>query len=342
MSTPAATSDQPLLRVRHLSKRFPVKLGLFKKGAVSAVDAVSFDVATGETLGIVGESGCGKSTTASLVLRLIEPDEGKVLFEGADTRQMVGPAQKAFRRGMQMVFQDPYSSVNPRMSIGENIGYPLKIHGFGRQEIRERTADLLEQVGLHLNHASYFPHQLSGGQLQRANIARALALQPRLVICDEPLSALDKSIQAQALNLLEDLQNQLQLTYIFVSHDLNVVEYFSDRILVMYLGQVVESCSSDELYRNPLHPYTKVLLGSIPKSDPDERRLPEPGQRRASRPSRPPERLPLPPRCAHAMEICAAERPALRITTADHAVACHLFETPGEVPTTPIGAAAPV
>jgi peptide/nickel transport system ATP-binding protein len=224
------------------------------------------------------------------------------------------------------VFQDPYSSVNPRMSIGENIGYPLKVHGLPRQQIRERTAELLQQVGLHLNHASYFPHQLSGGQLQRVNIARALALQPRLVICDEPLSALDKSIQAQALNLLEDLQEQLQLTYIFVSHDLNVVEYFSDRVLVMYLGQIVEACSSDELYREPLHPYSRVLLGSIPNSDPDQRGRSESPCGELPSPLDPPSGCRFRTRCPHAMPICASERPPLRLASAQHAVACHLYD----------------
>src|SRR5919112_971997 len=215
---------EPILRVSGLHKTFPVKLGFFKRGAVSAVDGVTFDVYPGETLGIGGESGCGKSTTARLVLRLIDSDSGEVLFDGVDVRTLRGAGLKQMYRGVQMVFQDPY-----------------------------------------------FPHQMSGGQLQRVNIARALALEPKLVICDEPVSALDKSIQAQVLNLLKDLQHELNLTYVFISHDLNVVEYMSDRVMVMYLGQVVEACSSEKLYREPLHPYTRVLLSSIPKTDPDER-----------------------------------------------------------------------
>src|SRR5918995_32032 len=259
---------EPILQVSGLHKQFPVKLGLFKRGAVSAVDGVSFDVYPGETLGIVGESGCGKSTTARLILRLIDPTAGEIMFDGQDARSL---NRLIMYRGIQMVFQDPYSSVNPRMSIGENIAFPMKVHGFDSDTMRDRVATLLRQVGLHPNHASYFPHQMSGGQLQRVNIARALALEPKLVICDEPVSALDKSIQAQVLNLLKDLQQELNLTYIFISHDLNVVEYMSDRVLVMYLGQVVESCSSEKLYREPLHPYTRVLLSSIPKTNPDER-----------------------------------------------------------------------
>ena len=321
--TVAPDRSQPLLTVASLKKTFPVKLGMFKRGLISAVDGVSFDVYQGETLGIVGESGCGKSTTARLILRLIERDSGDVLFDNVEVRDL---KRQTMYRGIQMVFQDPYSSVNPRMSIGENIAFPMKVHGYAADYIRERTATLLRQVGLHPNHASYFPHQMSGGQLQRVNIARALALEPKLIICDEPVSALDKSIQAQVLNLLKDLQEQLNLTYIFISHDLNVVEYMSNRVLVMYLGQVVEACSSEELYREPLHPYTRVLLASIPKTDPDERTISEPVSGEIPSPLNPPSGCRFRTRCAHAMDVCATARPELLQPSPGHAVACYLYE----------------
>src|SRR5688572_15839026 len=290
---------EPILQVSGLHKQFPVKLGLFKRGAVSAVDGVSFDVYPGETLGIVGESGCGKSTTARLILRLIDPTSDEIMLDGQNVHSM---NRLIMYRGIQMVFQDPYSSVNPRMSIGENIAFPMKVHGFDTDQMRERVGTLLRQVGLHPNHASYFPHQMSGGQLQRVNIARALALEPKVVICDEPVSALDKSIQAQVLNLLKDLQQELKLTYIFISHDLNVVEYMSDRVLVMYLGHVVESCSSEELYRNPLHPYTRVLLSSIPKTDPDARVSHEQVSGEIPSPLNPPSGCRFRTRCPSAMD----------------------------------------
>lgn len=322
----AARAEVPLLSVQHLSKRFPVKLGLWRRGAVSAVDDVSFDVVAGETLGIVGESGCGKSTTVRLVLRLLEPDAGLVEFDGRDVRALRGRDLLAMRRRAQMVFQDPYSSLNPRMSVGENVAFPLKIHGFPRATARARTAELLEQVGLHANHASYFPHQLSGGQLQRVNIARALALEPRLVMCDEPVSALDKSIQAQVLNLLQDLQERLGLTYVFISHDLNVVEYISDRVLVMYMGQVVEACPADELYRDPRHPYTRLLLSSIPKLAPRHGVDDEAASGELPSPLDPPSGCRFRTRCPHAMAVCTVERPAPRRVSPSHEVACHLYE----------------
>ncbi|GAC1325237.1 MAG: dipeptide ABC transporter ATP-binding protein [Chloroflexota bacterium] len=318
-----------LLNVRGLTKRFPVKLGFRSTGYVSAVDDVSFDVEMGESLGIVGESGCGKSTTARLLVGLVQADAGEVVFDGQNVKAMNGAERKGFRRQMQMVFQDPYAALNPRMSIGENVAFPLMVHGVPTAKRRERTAELLDAVGLHAHHASYFPHQLSGGQLQRVNIARALALSPKLVVCDEPVSALDKSIQAQVLNLLEDLQERLGLTYLFISHDLNVVEYVSDWVLVMYLGQVVEFCRSDELYRSPLHPYTRVLLSSIPSVDPTQRRTPEPITGEIPSPLNPPSGCRFRTRCPMAMDICAVERPVARYPSADHAVACHLYE--GEV-----------
>jgi len=324
-STPTY-ANTPLLRVRDLRKEFKVRLGFRKAGVVSAVDGVSFSIAAGQTLGIVGESGCGKSTTARLLLGLLDADGGTVEFEGREVAWANRLARQRLRRRMQMVFQDPYSSLNPRMSIRENIGFPMKVHGYRKQVRAERVATLLEQVGLHRNHASYFPHQLWGGQRQRVNIARALALEPQLVVCDEAVSALDKSIQAQVLNLLKDLQQQMQLTYLFISHDLNVVEYMSDRVVVMYLGQVVETCSSQELYRNPLHPYTRALLSAIPKLDPDATTVPLLLAGEVPSPINPPSGCRFRTRCPHAMAVCGTERPALRGPAPDHAVACYLYE----------------
>ncbi|MBV8715597.1 MAG: ATP-binding cassette domain-containing protein [Chloroflexi bacterium] len=321
------SARQSLLSVRKLRKQFPVHLGFRRTGMVSAVDDVEFDVQAGDTLGIVGESGCGKSTTARLILGLVKPDAGEIAFDSEHLNALAGRERKAIKRGMQMVFQDPLGSVNPRMSIGENIGFPLRVHGYSAQQIRNRTSQLLEQVGLHPHHASYFPHQLSGGQLQRVNTARALALEPKLIICDEPVSALDKSIQAQVLNLLLDLQQQLGLTYVFISHDLNVVEYVSDYVAVMYLGQVVEQCSSDELYRNPLHPYTRVLLSSIPQVDPEARRTSAPVTGDIPSALNPPSGCRFRTRCPLAMDVCAVERPVIRHPTAGHAVACHLYDS---------------
>lgn len=325
-STPTY-GKQYLLEAREIKKAFPVKLGMGRKGVVSAVDNVSFKVSPGETLGIVGESGCGKSTTARLLLGLLPLDGGEVGFEGQNTATFDRLTRKKLRRQMQMVFQDPYSSLNPRMSIKENISFSMKVHGVSRAEQAERTATLLEQVGLHRNHASYFPHQMSGGQRQRVNIARALALHPKLVICDEAVSALDKSIQAQVLNLLKDLQQELDLTYLFISHDLNVVEYMSDRVVVMYLGQVVETCSSEELYKNPLHPYTRALLSAIPKLDPDSTTISLPISGEIPSPLNPPSGCRFRTRCPMAMEICATERPLLQDVESGHQAACYLYST---------------
>src|SRR5262245_14587911 len=322
---PATQTPSPvLLRVDGLRKRFSVRTGLYSKAYVSAVDNVSFTVETGTTLGIVGETGCGKSTTARIVLGLIEPDAGTVAFEGVDVQTLTGPRRKTLRRNMQMVFQDPYAALNPRKSIGESIAFPLRVHGYAKAEQRERTEMLLHQVGLHPHHASYYPHQMSGGQRQRVNIARALALEPRLVIADEAVSALDKSVQAQVLNLLTDLQERLQLTYIFISHDLNVVQYMSDRVLAMYLGQIVEQCTTEALYAEPLHPYTKALLASIPDVNPDQ--LPAaPLEGEIPSPLSPPSGCRFRTRCAAAMPVCAAARPTLLQERPGHFVACHLY-----------------
>src|SRR5262245_36895930 len=318
------TGSSVLLSVERLYKRFPVRIGLYSKAYVSAVDNVSFTVEASTTLDIVGESGCGKSTTARLVLGLLAPDAGTVMFENLDVQTLTGPRQKTLRRNMQMVFQDPYSTLNPRMSISESITFPLRVHGYSKSEQRERMKRLLDQVGLHPNHASYYPHQMSDGQRQRVNIARALALEPRLVIADEAMSALDKSVQAQVLNLLTDLQERLKLTYIFISHDLNVVQYVSDRVLVMYLGQVVEHCTPEALYTKPLHPYTKVLLASIPDVNPDQ---PPATAFEGEIPSAlsPPSGCRFRTRCATAMPICTVERPPLIQERPGHFVACHLY-----------------
>jgi oligopeptide/dipeptide ABC transporter ATP-binding protein len=331
-----------LLRVEDLTKRFPVSMGFRKKAYVSAADGVTFDVRAGTTVGIVGESGCGKSTAARLVLGLIEPDSGTVAFDGVDVRTLSRGRRRALRRDMQMVFQDPYSALNPRMSVGDSIAFPMRVHGASKEAARERSALLLRQVGLHPNHASYYPHQMSGGQRQRVNIARALALEPRLVIADEAVSALDKSVQAQVLNLLKDLQHELGLTYMFISHDLNVVQYMSDRVVVMYLGQVVEECASVELYEHPLHPYTQALLGSVGDVDPDQ----PPGPRLEGEipsPLDPPSGCRFRTRCPMAMQICAEERPAVREPSPGHFVACHLFEegSPAPAPASS-GSATPV
>jgi peptide/nickel transport system ATP-binding protein len=315
----------PLLDVRDLTKAFPVRLGLGRTAYLSAVDQVSFEVAAGTTMGVVGESGCGKSTLARLILGLVEADSGEIKIEqrAVDWRKNAG--RKELRRNLQMVFQNPYSSLNPRSSIGEIIAFPLRAHGVGGAEIAERTANLLEQVGLHANHASYYPHQLSGGQRQRVNIARALALHPKLVICDEAVAALDKSVQAQVLNLLQDLQQSHGLTYLFISHDLNVVEYMSDRVSVMYLGQIVETADADQLYRRPLHPYTQALLASSPTLEPglslDDHLL------EGELPSalNPPSGCRFRTRCPHAMPICSNLRPRLQELDTGHQVACHLY-----------------
>lgn len=326
-----------LLEVKGVSKRFPVRTGPFTKQYVSAVDGLTFSVKRGTTVGIVGESGCGKSTAARLILGLLDLDEGSVVFEGSRVGGMGNEAQtrrdpRRIRRNMQMVFQDPHSALNPRASIGEIIAFPMKVHRFPKQEREERTRWLLEQVGLHGNHASYYPHQMSGGQRQRVNIARALALSPKLVVCDEAVSALDKSVQAQVLNLLKDLQQELSLTYVFISHDLNVVQYMSDEVLVMYLGQAAEMTSSENLYANPLHPYTRALLASIPRLEEDGAAPPAtpPLEGELPSPLDPPSGCRFRTRCPMAMEVCSQVRPEMVEAAPGHRVACHLYSTGSE------------
>ena len=321
---PELQPERPLLKVFRLSKEFPVRMGITKRAAVSAVDDVSFDVMKGSTVGIVGESGCGKSTVARLVLGLLSPDHGDVIFEGHNITNLIGHERKTFTREMQMIFQDPYSALNPRSTIGESIAFPMKIHGVGRKEAQERSAELLTKVGLSKAHASYYPHQMSGGQRQRVNIARALALNPKLVIADEAVSALDKSVQAQVLNLLLDLQESLGLTYLFISHDLNVVQYISSRVIVMYLGQVVEDCESSELYARPLHPYPQALLASIPDVDPDQAETSVALEGEIPSPLNPPSGCRFRTRCPIAEARCAESRPVLKSAGEGHMVACHL------------------
>ena len=321
-----------LLEVEGLVKHFPVKGGAF--GGVSAhvraVDGLDFQVNDGETLALVGESGCGKSTVGRLVLRLIEPSAGKVRFEGDDLLALDGEQMRARRRRLQVIFQDPYASLNPRMTVGAMLGEPLFLHGLAKDVAarRKRVGELLELVGLRPEHARRYPHEFSGGQRQRIGIARALALDPALIICDEPVSALDVSIQAQVVNLFQELQERLGLTYIFIAHDLAVVRHISHRIAVMYLGRIVEIAPRGELYAKPLHPYTQALLAAIPIPDPEVE---------ASRPQqiitgevpsamRPPPGCRFHTRCPQVMDVCKSVDPPMRDMGGGRAVACHLYE----------------
>ncbi len=321
----------PLLQVRDLVKRFPVRGGLFGRvtGEVRAVDGVSFDVGEGETLGLVGESGCGKTTTGRSILRLVEPTSGQVTFAGEDVRAARPRALRALRRRMQVVFQDPYSSLNPRLTVGSMLGEALEIHGIARgAAARERIARLLLDVGLLPEHSARYPHEFSGGQRQRIGIARALAVEPRFVVLDEPVSALDVSIQAQIVNLLRDLQRRHGLAYLFVAHDLAVVEHVSDRVAVMYLGRIVEHAPKAALYAAARHPYTQALLAAIPVADPARRGSRSLPQGDVPSPARPPSGCHFHPRCPLAvrcggLERCRSEVPVLREVAPGHSVACH-------------------
>lgn len=316
-----------LLSVENLKKYFPIKGGVFQKtlGYVRAVDGVSFFLNRGESLGLVGESGCGKSTTARALLRLIEPTEGTVLFGGKDVCALPQEELRQLRRDMQIVFQDPYASLDPRRSVGQIIGEPLDVFDVcsNRHEREERIAYLLKEVGLQPEHAWRYPHEFSGGQRQRIGIARALALNPKLIIGDEPVSALDVSIQAQIINLLEDIQRDFGLSYIIIAHDLAVVEHICDRIAVMYLGRIVESAPDVELYTNPKHPYTQALLSAVPEPDPDIRkeRIILTGD--VPSPSSPPQGCHFHTRCSARQEICSVNAPGLVDIGDDHYVACH-------------------
>ncbi|WP_442604543.1 ABC transporter ATP-binding protein [Paenibacillus sp. KN14-4R] len=321
--------DQQLLTVNHLKKYFPIKGGILGRevGQCKAVDDVSFSVKKGETLGLVGESGCGKSTTGRAILRLIEPTAGQVMFQGKDVTQMTDDQLRRARRDMQMVFQDPFASLNPRHSVGRILEEPMIVHQIGSsKERKERVMHLLDVVGLDASHVRRYPHQFSGGQRQRIGIARALAVHPQLIIADEPVSALDVSVQSQVLNLMQDLQKEFDLTYIFIAHDLGVVKHISDRVGVMYLGRLVELTNKDKLYDNPKHPYTQALLSAVPTIDPDgDRRERIILQGDVPSPANAPAGCAFHTRCSHAMEICRAVRPALQDTGSEHFVACHLY-----------------
>ena len=325
-----------LLRVENLRKYFPIRRGVFQRhvGDVKAVDGVSFDVYRGETLGLVGESGCGKTTTGRTIIRLYEPTDGQVDFEGVDLASIKGRQLRQMRRKMQMVFQDPYASLSPRMSVLGIVGEPLEVHHVARgNERKERVAELLEIVGMDPAFMNRYPHEFSGGQRQRIGLARALALNPDLIICDEPISALDVSIQAQVVNLLEELQDRLGLTYIFIAHDLSMVRHISDRVAVMYLGKIVELTGRDTLYSNPLHPYTQALLSAVPVPDPfiEEKRQRIILQGDLPSPANPPVGCNFSTRCPVAIDTCFEAEPELVEVAGGHQCACYLvqpFERP--------------
>jgi oligopeptide/dipeptide ABC transporter ATP-binding protein len=323
----SSNGAKPLVDVQNLKKYFPIRKGLLQRevARVHAVDDVTFAVREGETLGLVGESGCGKSTLGRTIVRLLDPTEGSVAFQGRDISKLGARSLRPLRREMQMVFQDPYASLNPRKRVGSIIGTPLKIHGVPKDERRQRVQELLETVGLSPEHYNRFPHEFSGGQRQRIGVARALALHPKLIVADEPVSALDVSIQSQMLNLLDDLQKELSLTYIFIAHDLGVVRHVSDRIAVMYLGKLVELSPAEELYQRPIMPYTEALLSAVPIPDPDlshqRERIVLQGD--VPSPINPPSGCRFHPRCRYMTDICREVEPPLTDYGNGHLAACH-------------------
>jgi len=324
---PVPVGDAHVLDVVALKKHFPVKKGLLRRtvGQVYAVDGVSFSIAEGETLGLVGESGCGKSTVARTVLRLIEPTAGSIMLEGKDVTRLGKAAMRPYRRQMQMIFQDPFSSLNPRMSVADIVGEPLEVHDLAHGKDKQAlVAGLFDQVGLRRSQMKSFPHEFSGGQRQRISIARALALNPRLIIADEPVSALDVSIQAQVINLMMDLQREKRLSYLFIAHDLAVVEHISHRIAVMYLGKIVEYADKKTLFTNPLHPYTQALLSAVPVPNPKLRREKRLLQGDVPSPINPPPGCTFHTRCPYAQERCRQEVPVLKEIAPGHGVSCHL------------------
>ena len=326
------TDRQILVQVDNLKKHFPITRGIIVQrqvGAIKAVDGISFDIFRGETLGLVGESGCGKSTTGRTVLQLYRPTDGNVRFEGESLVEMKGERLRRQRRKMQMIFQDPYASLNPRMTVGSIIGEPLEVHNvaFGKER-EERVQELLRLVGLNPYFVNRYPHEFSGGQRQRIGVARALALNPLFIVCDEPISALDVSIQAQVVNLLEDLQDQLGLTYLFIAHDLSMVRHISDRVAVMYLGKIVELTDRDTLYSNPQHPYTEALLSAVPIPDPtvEEKRRRIILEGDVPSPANPPLGCHFSTRCPKVMQVCRDTEPEFKEIAPGHWCACHLLQ----------------